>query len=323
MNRPVDFYRDRQVRHDRCGHTCTVGLEWYERYREGAHGCMGCGANAGFDDALQFTGDPADPVLDDHFATAVTWFHTTTRQDWPTPVDFAATLNDQMRQRMGAESALRWALGQSSKALHIGNYESAVHNMLRRMSDQGDHGKQFYLFGVRLRPDVVIEPGSKTERSSLGDVWLDKIASPEIDVVRYVNMYEDPGGLSAAIRPSAIAATQCLPIPLAPADDDPWVAATAAKLQSALTELTPLPAGLSMFPFLHTETHRAKAAREAATVLAAGLPATMQHQFESAVRWEDGEDPVEWARYARSLSALVEDAERLLGELAAQPVREL
>lgn len=324
MDRPVDFYRDRQMRHDRCGHTCIVDQVWYERYREGAHGCPGCGASADLDDALQFTGDPADPVLDDHFATEVTWFHTSTHPDWPKPVDFAAALTDRTREMMGDESATRWALRQSSKALHIGTYESAVHNMLRRMSDQGDKRKQFYLYGVRLRPDVAILPGSKVDPSrSFGDVWLDEIASPEIDVARYVNVHEDPGGLSAAIRPSAIAATQCLPIPLAAADDDPWVADTAARLQSVSTELIPLPADRTTFPFLHRETHRAKAAREVITVLAAELPATMEHQFESAVRWEDGDDPAVWARYARSLSALVKDAARVLRELAAQPVRDL
>ncbi len=323
MDRPVGFYRDRQMRHDRCGHTCIVDLEWYERYREGAHGCPGCGARAAFDDALQFSGDPADPVLDDHFATEVTWFHTSAHQDWPNPVDFAGALTDETRQMMGEESAVRWARRQSGKALHIGTYESAVHNMLRRMSDQGDKGKQFYLFGVRLRPGVAILPGSVIDpSSSFGDVWLDEIAPPEIDVVRYVNVHEDPGGFSAAIRPSAIAATQCLPIPLAAADGDPWVADTAATLQSASTELSPLPAELSRFPFLYRETQRAKAAGEMSSVLAARFPVTMKRQFESAVRWEDGDDPAEWARYARSLSALVEDAERVHGELAAQPVCE-
>jgi hypothetical protein len=156
-----------------------------------------------------------------------------------------------------------------------------------------------------------------------GDVWLDEIASPEIDVARYVNVYEDPGGLSAAIRPQAIAATQCLPIPPAAAVDDRWIVEATARLQSVSTGLVPLPAELSEFPHLHSETHRANAARELASVLAAGLPATMERQFESAVRWKDGDDPAEWARYARSLTVLVEGPERVLGELAAQPVREL
>jgi hypothetical protein len=324
MDIPVDFFRDRHMRHDRCGYTCTVDLEWYERYSEGAHGCPGCDARAEFGDALQFSGDPADPVLEDQFATEVTWFHSSTNQDWPNPVDFSSKLTDETRQRMGEESAGRWAHRQSIKALHIGTYESAVHNMLRRMSDQGGNGEQFYLYGVRLQPDVAIQPGSTIDpSSSFGDVWLDEIATPETDVVRYVNVHEDPGGLSAAVRPSAIAAVQCLPIPLATADDDPWVVETAAALQSASIELQPLPAELSRFPFLYRETHRAKAARGIAEALASSLPATMQRQFESAVRWEDGEDPTGWARHLRSLVALVEDPERVLDKLAARPVREL
>ena len=322
MNRPVDFYRERQMRHGPCGHTCSVTLEWYERYREGAHGCPGCGVTADVADGLQFTGDPADPVLDDDFATEVTWFHTSTRPEWPAPVDFAAILKDETRQMMGGEeAAAQWVRRQSTKALHIGTYEAAVHNMLRRMSDQGDKGEQFYLYGVRLRPEVAIQPGSMMDPSrNWGDVWLDEIASPEIDVARYVNVYEDPGGLSAAIRPQAIAATQCLPIPPAAAVDDRWIVEAAARLHSVSTGLVP---ELSEYPYLHRETHRAKAARELATDLASGLPANMEGEFESAVRWKDGDDPVGWARRARSLTVLVEDPERVLGELAAQPVREL
>ncbi len=325
MDRPVDFYRDRQIRHDVCGHTCVVRQEWYERYQQGAHGCPGCDATSDVPDGLQFTGDPADPVLDDHFATEVTWFHTTTHQDWPAPVDFAATLKDETRQMMGGEEpAARWVLRQGSKALHIGTYEAAVHNMLRRMDSQSGKGEQFYLFGVRLRPDVAIEPGSMMDPSrNWGDVWLDEVASPEIDVVRYVNVYEDAGGISAAIRPSAIATTQCLPIPLAAADDGTWVAGAEARLLSLPTGLTPLPTELTEFAYLHRETHRAKAARELTNVLAAGLPASMEHQFTLAVRWEDGDDPAEWARYAKSLFALVEHPEQVLAELAAQPVHEL
>jgi hypothetical protein len=323
MDRPVDFYRGRQMHHDRCGHTCVVDLEWYKRYQEGAHGCPGCSSEAGFGSSLQFTGDPADPVLDDQFATEITWFHTSTHQGWPAPIDFAGTLTDLTKQRMGEESAARWARRQSTKALHVGTYESAVHNMLRRMSDQSGKGEQFYLFGVRLRPDVAILPGSMHERSTFGDVWIDEIAPPGIEIVRYVNVYEDPGGLSLAIRPSAIATTRCLPIPLTGADDDRWVIDTAAGLRSVSTELTPLPEEFSEFPDLYRETHRAKAAREAAEGLSAGLPATMRHEFESAVRWEDGDDPAEWASHAKRLSGLVGDAERVRGELAAQPAHDL
>lgn len=323
MDQPVDFYRDRQMHHDRCGHTCIVDLEWYRRYQEGAHECPGCGSEADFDNSLQFTGDPADPVLDDRFATETTWFHTSTHQGWPSPIDFAASLTDVTLQRMGLESAARWAQRQSTKALHVGTYESAVHNMIRRMSDQNGKCEQFYLYGVRLRPDVKILRGSMPERSTFGDVWLDEIAPAGIEVVRYVNVYEDPGGLSLAVRPSAIAATRCLPIPLSGADDDPWVIDTAAGLQSVSTELTPLPEEFSELPFLYTETHRAKAAREAAESLAAGLPATMRHQFESAVRWEDADNPAEWASRAKRLFGLVGDAERVLRELATRPVHDL
>lgn len=258
-------------------------------------------------------------MLDDQSATDVTWYHTSVLQNWPAPLDHGATLNDETRQRMHDPDT--WVHRQNTKALHVGNYESAVHNMLRRMHDQSGKGEQFYLYGVRLRPDVAILPGSTAEQSRWGDVWLDEIASPEIDVVRYVNVYEDPGRLSAAIRRSAIAAVQCLPIPLAIADADACVGDAAGRLQAAATD--PLPLLDGEYPFLPRPTYRNEAAQQVARDLAEELPATMRHQFESAVRWDAADDPAEWARYARSLFALVLDADRVLGELAKQPVREL
>jgi len=287
--------------HERCGHECVVELGWYERYTEGAHGCPGCGDDAELGDALQFAGDAADPVLDDQFATEATWYHSSTRRNWPSPIDFTADLTQETLERMGGkDSVARWACRQGDKALHVGTYESAIHNMLRRIDDQGDEGRQFYLYAVRLRMDVTFLPGSTKDPSNwLGDVWLDEIAPPEVDAVRYVNVHEDPGGVSVAVRPKAISSTRCLPIPLEPPGGGLWVAEAEARLRSASTELVPLPAELSDSRFLHRETYRAKVAWQLVTELAAEMPASMQSQFESAVRWVDGSDPAKWVNYAR------------------------
>ena len=43
--------------------------------------------------------------------------------------------------------------GESTKALHVGTYETAVENMLRRMHDLVEAGSQFYLHRVTLEVD--------------------------------------------------------------------------------------------------------------------------------------------------------------------------
>lgn len=46
--------------------------------------------------------------------------------------------------RMGGDKrVVSWAARQRAKALHVGTYEAAVHNMLRRMRDQADDCSQF------------------------------------------------------------------------------------------------------------------------------------------------------------------------------------
>jgi len=43
----------------------------------------------------------------------------------------------------------------------------AIHNMLRRIDDQADHGSQFYLYRVLLKPTVTVKrTGSSTPVTS-------------------------------------------------------------------------------------------------------------------------------------------------------------
>ena len=87
-----------------------------------------------------------DPASDAVTALQLEWYHTSTYDDWPSTIDFGSGLDDDVRRMMGGDEAVfEWARRQSAKALHVGTYESAIHNMLRRISDQGDRGKRFLL----------------------------------------------------------------------------------------------------------------------------------------------------------------------------------
>ncbi|MEU7320955.1 hypothetical protein ABZ682_10385 [Streptomyces griseoviridis] len=52
-----------------------------------------------------------------------------------------------------------------------------------------------------------------------GDVVLDQICPPGVDIARYLNYHEDPGGLSLALGREAAAGVQQVPVPLPDAWD--------------------------------------------------------------------------------------------------------
>lgn len=71
------------------------------------------------------------------------------------------------------------------KALHVGTYEAAIHNMLRRIADQADRGKQFYLYRVHLVPAITVRESWISDPGGfVGDVPLTEVCPPGIDVTR-------------------------------------------------------------------------------------------------------------------------------------------
>lgn len=236
MERLIDFSRDRQMMCGGCGRRFVVDLDWIDRWEQGGEKCPGCGLTCEHEDAPRVTVDSDDPALDDDRVATVSWYHTSTQPDWPTrDFDPAAVLTPETRMMMGGdEHVAAWAARQQAKALHIGTYEAAVHNMLRRIRDQADRGNQFYLYRVRLNPSVVVREGWLIDPSDfVGDVVLDEVCPPGVDVARYLNYHEDPGGLCLALGREAIAGVQQVPVPLPDAWDADWVREAVAALETA------------------------------------------------------------------------------------------
>ncbi|MDT0615538.1 hypothetical protein [Streptomyces lancefieldiae] len=197
MERWIDFSRDRRMLCGACGHQWRVDLDWIDRWERGGEKCPGCGLTCEHEDAPRVTVDPDEPALDDDWVVTVSWYHTSTQPDWPRrDFDPAAVLTAETRMRMGGdERVAAWAARQRAKALHIGTYEAAVHNMLRRIRDQADRGNQFYLYRVHLRPSVVVREGWLVDPSDfVGDVVLDEVCPPGVGVARYLNYHETPAG---------------------------------------------------------------------------------------------------------------------------------
>ena len=222
-----------------CAHEWEVDAEWLDRFDTGDEPCPKCGTYCTSENYPNFWVHPQDSAHDDGTVRARYWYHSSTHAVWPDrDFDPAAQLTDECKRRMESQSGTgavkRFTARQKSKALHLGTYEAAIENMFRRMDDQGDAASQFYLHRVQLRSDCVIEPGIHAELPSLmGDVELGAKCAPEVNVLRYVNVREDPSSVSLAIEIGVVWRVQSIPIPLSVGSDDPGLRAATARLLAA------------------------------------------------------------------------------------------
>lgn len=315
MERRIDFSRERRMLCGICSHHWMVDLDWIDRWKQGIEKCPGCGTTCEHEDSPRATVDPGDPALDDQVARFC-WYHTSTHPDWPTPdFDPAAALTLKTRMMMGGEERVaEWAARQRAKALHVGTYEAAIHNMLRRIRDQADWGSRFYLYRVHLKPSVVARKGWLIDPSNfVGDVVLDEVCPPDVDVARYLNYHEDPGGLSLALGRDAIASVQRVTVPLPEAFNEDWVRDAVAALAAASDSAVPAAGKLSRYT--KPASLRTALGRELGASLAGRLPINLQAQFESAAAFAYGDDPVRWARQTSGLVSLIDEPLRVLAAL--------
>lgn len=318
VERPVDFRRDRVMLCAGCRHRWAVDLDWIERWDQGHENCPGCGVDCTKEHAPRVTVSPNDPALVDENVAQLSWYHTSTHPDWPrAKIDPAARLTNQTKLMMGGDARVAaWAERQQAKALHVGTYEAAIHNMLRRLDDQGDDGKQFYLYRVHLRPDIVVRESWLIEPSNfVGDVDLADVCPPGVDVARYLNYHEDPGGLSLALGRDAIHATQRVTVPATTNVDENWIASTADDIRTA-TEIPLRPAWMRTARV--TLTPQMHQARRIAEELSHTLPVNLRDQFRSALDYRTDTDPHDWARYALGLVMTVDEPEQILTDLVSR-----
>ncbi|MFF8021862.1 hypothetical protein ACFZDJ_12175 [Streptomyces sp. NPDC007896] len=319
VERRIDFWRERQMLCGRCDHRWCVDLDWFDRWEQAKETCPGCGMTCEHEDSPRVTVDSGDRALDDDRVAQFSWYHTSTQPDWPTRhFDPAAVLTPETRRRMGGEQRVSaWDARQRAKALHVGTYEAVFHNMLRRIRDQADRRSQFYLYRVRLKPYVVVREGWLVDPGNfVGDVVLDEVCPPGVDVARYLNYHEDPGGLSLALGRDAIAGVQRIAVPLPDTWDGGWVRDAVAALEGVSG--TAVPATGKLARCMRPSSSRAVLGRELGASLAGRLPVNLQAPFASAAAFAEGEDPEQWARRTSGLFDLIDDPTRVLAALDQQ-----
>lgn len=147
------------------------------------------------------------------------WFHTSMQPDWPSSnwdptAGWTIEGFERMEEMCGTGSTERWRAKQLSKCLHVGTLTSALENMERRRRNQADDGSMFWLYRVKLSHEVTVRIDQISDPSGLvGDVWPDDVMQPEESAVKYINEHEDRGSVSLALRRSAVAAVQRVPVP--------------------------------------------------------------------------------------------------------------
>lgn len=323
IERAINFERPRRMRCGSCRHEWLVTAQWLDRFNQAREVCPVCGTDCQGEDRPDFCADPQDPAQEDSAVREFYWYHSSTHENWPDrQFDPAARLTDVIKRRMEAmgSGVGAWASRQKTKALHVGTYEAAIENMLRRMDDQGSSDDQFYLYRLQLDPDCVIEPGVHKEPTNfVGDAYLAEVCAPGTNVFRYVNVHEDASSVSLAIEPDAVRAVQRIPIPLA---TDPWVMDATARLSEATSEPAPRPKGKLQRYRLRDVSALATEARRLESEIATGLPLALRERF--TVGFDEAgfnAAPAVFPSKLVGLARLVTDPRAILDSLDAQPWR--
>ncbi|OBJ00369.1 hypothetical protein A5660_25080 [Mycobacterium alsense] len=213
------FAYDYQM-HCACGRTSRVPADvyWERESIDALAPCEHCGQDIHYGPAVAALRDPNDLALSNDMVAGLAWYHTSTFRDWPSP-EYAALVGARLR-KVGDILPSHIRDRELVKALHVGTYESAIENMLRRMHDQDDADSGFYLHRISL--DLTpsdINVGFRDENhEDASQLSLEEMGG--LLAVRYVNVHEASGSISLAIHPAAIHTIQTIALPptgLAPA----------------------------------------------------------------------------------------------------------
>ena len=156
FERKVDFSRLRNMRCGKCGYEEKFSHDWIDAWSQGDIGCPSCEITSDHPQRARCTYDFSDIACDRERITELNWYHTSTLKDWPNrdfdPLSvYPKNAQENIIKKMSDVELESWLTSQKAKALHVGTFEAALENMLRRMEDQGDSSSQFYLYRVNLR----------------------------------------------------------------------------------------------------------------------------------------------------------------------------
>lgn len=324
-----------------------------------------CGAaidTADLDPALR---NPNDVALHDDSVANLVWYHTSRYENWPDREAYAAETADMVAECFSYhdESEQQHVIEQrTSFALHLGTYEAAIENMLRRLDTQdGDDRSNVHYWlhrvQIQLAPGELHPHVGEEIPSYFGEIPLSELDDRGARAVRYVNIHEAHGSVSIAIHPDVIATVASIALPLENiAPETPAAVSATTAAAAALTKLEPTrpdTTGIDRiclrFPSLldkrypdlndperqriETITRQLDDYDNRHSAIWRKLTETLEteylHDINETVRerfhhaLRHRDDPAEYHRQFRLLAALLTHTPDVLAELDAAPVRSL
>lgn len=206
-----------------CGGTSHISADIYYAEPDQAHvPCQHCSRLIHFGPAVAALRDVDDPTLDNAQINKLAWYHTSTSSEWPvrsrasTDAHRAALADGAHRLHLPAEHVEHLIDRELNKALHIGTYEAAIENMLRRIRDQRDDQAAFYIHRVALKicPNRINDGYRDENHDPAAQLTTMELRNDGLDAVRYLNVKESVGSISLAVLPETIAWVQTISLPV-------------------------------------------------------------------------------------------------------------
>lgn len=240
-----------------CGTRVNIAADLYERQTTYTppgrpadfSRCGECGSEVNVTEVRRVLRSLNDIAQQDDCVGRLYWYHSSPYENWPDAEAYAAEFEARIARvpALGPFTPQQLVEQHTSRAVHVGTYEAAIENMLRRLHDEDRqdgspirywlHRVQIHLKPGDLAPDVGEELADW-----MGNVPLSML--PErggARAVRYVNTNEADGSISVAIDPAVIAIVASIEIPVkSVAIETAAAAAASAKAAAALAEIAPL-----------------------------------------------------------------------------------
>jgi len=354
-----------------CGERVNIAAHLYElqtvhtsaRPAAAFSRCGRCGTEVDVTQVRPMLRNPNDIALQDDCVARLYWYHSSLYERWPDTEAYAAAFKEQIAKgRIHGPFTLEQLLEEhTSRAVHIGTYEAAIENTLRRLHDQDPRDGspiRYWLHRVQLdlKPGDLAPDVGEELADWVGNVPLSML--PErggARAVRYVNTNEAHGSISVAIDPAVIATVATIEIPVESiATETDTAAAATAKAVTALADiahLRPDTTGIDdldlRFPSAlertypdpaHPERQRIEAIAEQLRdyhaqrgKIWAELTRTLESEYLPEIndqvhrRFHDAlprpDDPVDYHRSFRLMAALLARPNDVIAELAHAPVR--
>lgn len=215
-----------------CGTRVNIAADLYElqtsytptRAQAAFSRCGECSSEIDVTDLRPVLRNLNDIASQDDWVDRLYWYHSSTYETWPDTKAYVAAYENQIANARGLEewsSSERLLARHTSMALHVGTYEAAIENMLRRLRDQDDREGQPIQYWLH-RTEIHLEPGDLA--SNVGEEptdWVGNVPLSMLDdeyggarAVRYVNVNEAHGSISVAIHPAVIATVATIRIPV-------------------------------------------------------------------------------------------------------------